>query len=245
VTDTAIIEKVKVSEQSQGVCVCALRCSSLSMASTSSENTKHSRFSTFKVFKFTGSKPPPPPPKDPNYIYPSSGNPSLLSLSSSRPPQRKPSTRGTLSVRTPSPAPSRTIQPSPSASVSASTLLPDQSPGTAKKRFFHKISGLRKRSASKSSRVSIPDDTTDDEGISRPWNFQVSGELRFDSFHSRHDLDLFLSSFSFLFIFSLRARAYNLSTTYTHTHARIYAHLAPYTHRRVVRSHVFRSSNGI
>ncbi|KAH9966198.1 hypothetical protein BGW80DRAFT_1343403 [Lactifluus volemus] len=120
------------------------------MASTSS-NTKHSRFSTFKVFKFTGSKPPPPPPKDANYVYSSSFNHSLLSF-----------THLTL----------RSIQPSPCGSASVCTLSPDQSPNKCKGGFFRKISGLRKRSASKNSRVANPDDTTDDEDISPPWNFQ-------------------------------------------------------------------------
>jgi hypothetical protein len=183
------------------------------MASTS----KHSRFSTFKVFKFTGSKPPPPPPKDANYVYSSSSlNHSLLSFSSPHSVHGKTTASSSLSVRTPSPSPSRAIQPSPCDSASVSTLSPDQCPNKGKGGFFRKISGLRKRSASKNSRVANPDDTTDDEDISPPWNFQVSSP--------RPVLGMALKSPSFLlffFYYLLHALARNVRQhNRTHTHIR-------------------------
>jgi hypothetical protein len=207
--------------------------------SSTSPNTKHSRFSTFKVFKFTGSKPPPPPPKDANYVYSSSLNHSLLSFTSPQSTHGKTTASSSLSVRTPSPSPSRAIQPSPSGSASVCTLSPDQSPNNSKRGFFRKISGLRKRSTSKNSRVTNPDETTDDEGISLPWNFQVSSP-RLGSFGSRHGLKiLFFPSFLFPFLlYSSRARTQCPTTIQSHAHTRIYAHLASHTHRRSVRSHV-------
>jgi hypothetical protein len=191
--------------------VCARESLSLSsMASTS----KHSRFSTFKVFKFTGSKPPPPPPKDVNYVYSSSSlNHSLLSFSSPHSVHGKTTASSSLSVRTPSPSPSRAIQPSPCDSASVSTLSPDQCPNKGKGGFFRKISGLRKRSASKNSLVTNPDDTTDDESISLPWNFQVSSP-RLPSFGSRHGLKIPpLLSFSFSLLPSSRARTHTRAYT--------------------------------
>lgn len=165
------------------------------MASTTQQHSS-SRFSTFKIFRLAGSKPPPPPPKDAIYLYPSANNPSLVSLSnksvhsSSSPKQTHPS--GPLSIRSPSPTPSRALQTSspqqlhppppvyqqhqspPASSSSSATLSPDLSSGSSKRGFFRKMSGLRKRSASKSSHMTTTEDATDDESISRPWNFQVS-----------------------------------------------------------------------
>jgi hypothetical protein len=173
------------------------------MASSSSSSTKQSssRFSTFKVFRFTGSKPPRPPPKDPNYLYPASNNPSLVSVSNqslysqpplptstcSAPPQfsrSKTNLNGALSIRSPSPTPSRLLQPSPqheqqqqpppSSMSASSTLTPDSSSSGGKRGFFRKMSTIGKRSASKPPRVATVDGATDDESISRPWNVQVS-----------------------------------------------------------------------
>jgi hypothetical protein len=191
------------------------------MASTST-NTKHSRFSTFKVFKFSGSKPPPPPPKDTNYIYSTSVNPSLVSFNSPQSAHGKPSTCSTLSVRSPCPALSRAIQQSPPASVSMSAPSSDQNPSPGKRGFFRKISGLRKRSASKSSRVTNPDDTTDDEAISRPWNFQVR-KLRFSPFGARHGLDPFSRLFSFFTRSHAMSDNYTITRTRTHPHVRSFS----------------------
>ena len=160
------------------------------MASTTQQHSS-SRFSTLKLFRLAGSKPPPPPPKDAVYLYPSAKNPSLVSLSnqsvhpSSSPKQTNPA--GPLSIRSPSPTPSRVLQssspqqlyPLPPVyqqhqSPPTSTLSPDLSSGSSKKSFFRKMSGFRKRSASKSPQMTSPEDATDDESISLPWNFQVS-----------------------------------------------------------------------
>jgi hypothetical protein len=161
------------------------------MAST----TQHpsSRFSTLKIFRLASSKPPPPPPKDAVYLYPSANNPSLLSLSNqslattASPRQTNPT--GASSIRSPSPSPSRVLQSSspqqvhppppgyhqsPSASMSSSTLSPDSGSGSSKRSFIRKLSNIGRRSASKSSRVASSEDASDDESISRPWNFQVS-----------------------------------------------------------------------
>jgi hypothetical protein len=173
------------------------------MASSTSTKQHSSRFSTFKVFRFTGSKPPRPPPKDPNYLYPASNNPSLVSLSNqsicSQPPlptstsscpSQNPKNRahgsGALSLRSPSPTPSRILQssphqrhqpppplPIPLPSMSTSTLVPDSSSSSGKRGFFRKMSTIGKRPASKSSRATSVDDATDDESISRPYNVQV------------------------------------------------------------------------
>jgi len=184
---------VKSSELRERVKV-SLRASS--MASTTQQHSS-SRFSTFKIFRLAGSKPPPPPPKDAIYLYPSTNNPSLVSLSnksvhsSSSPKQTNPS--GPLSIRSPSPTPSRVLQSSspqqlhpppppvyqqhqspPASTSSSATLSPDLGSSSSKRSFFRKMSGLRKRSASKSSHMTTTEDATDDESISRPWNFQVS-----------------------------------------------------------------------
>ena len=187
------------------------------MASSSSTKQPSSRFSTFKVFRFTGSKPPRPPPKDPNYLYPASNNPSLVSLSNqslcsqhtstssvpSQTPKNRTNGNGALSIRSQSPTPSRLLQsspqqqhqsPPPPPSMSASTLVPDSSSSGGRRGFFRKMSTIGKRSASKSSRVPTVDDATDDESISRPYNVQVSP--LFSSHLSGHDLIFF--SFSFL-----------------------------------------------
>lgn len=163
------------------------------MASTTQHSS--SRFSTLKIFRLASSKPPPPPPKDAVYLYPSANNPSLLSLSNqsvattASPKQTNPS--GASSIRSPSPTPSRVLQScspqqihppppgyqqhqSPSASMSSSTLSPDSGSGSGKRSFIRKLSNIGRRSTSKSSRVASTEDASDDEAISRPWNFQVS-----------------------------------------------------------------------
>ena len=185
-----------------------------------SSNTKQtSRFSTLKIFNFTSSKPPPPPPKDAHYLYASSSrNPSVVSFSNqstlspdSESQQPSPYKSNACSVRSPSPAPSRILQPtlhpqchseqqqqlsqkSPPPSIANSSRTLDPSSAGSKKSFFRKVSSLRKRSASKCSRVTVTnvDDATDDESISLPWNVQVSVPL----LSSLHDLDV--SSLSFL-----------------------------------------------
>jgi hypothetical protein len=170
------------------------------MASSPSTKQSSSRFSTFKVFRFTGSKPPRPPPKDPNYLYPASNNPSLVSVSNqslySQPPlpastssapsqstRNKANGNGALSIRSPSPTPSRILQsspqcqqqhPPPPSMSTSSTLVPDSSLSGGKRGFFRKMSTIGKRSAPKPSRANTVDDVTDDESISRPWNVQVS-----------------------------------------------------------------------
>ncbi|KAI9451430.1 hypothetical protein BJY52DRAFT_1154569 [Lactarius psammicola] len=153
------------------------------MASTSTKQS--SRFSTLKVFKFTSSKPPPPPPKDAHYLYASSSkNPSVVSFSNQSvlsPDSDSPS--ACKSIRSPSPAPSRMLQShfqpeqhqsqqSPPPSIMSSSRTLDPSSASSKKSFFRKVSSLRKRSASKNSRVTSVDDATDDESISLPYNVQ-------------------------------------------------------------------------
>ncbi|KAH9054893.1 hypothetical protein EDB87DRAFT_1407777 [Lactarius vividus] len=154
------------------------------MAST--DTKKSSRFSTFKVFGFTSSKPPPPPPKDAHYLYASSSrNPSVASFSNQSvlSPDSDPQPSACKSIRSPSPAPSRMLQPqfqpeqhrsqqSPPPSILTLSRTLDSSPSSSKKGFFRKVSSFRKRSASKSSRVTNVDDATDDESISLPWNVQ-------------------------------------------------------------------------
>lgn len=173
------------------------------MASTNTKNT--SRFSTFKIFNFTSSKPPPLPPKDAHYLYASSSrNPSVVSfsnqsaLSPDSDPQHPAYKSNPCSIRCPSPSPSRILQPalhpqchseqhqSPPPSLFSSSRTLDPSSAGSKKSFFRKVSNLRKRSASKSSRVTNVDDATDDESISLPYNVQVS--LSFLS--GPHDLDV-------------------------------------------------------
>jgi hypothetical protein len=201
------------------------------MASSPSTKQSSSRFSTFKVFRFTGSKPPRPPPKDPNYLYPASNNPSLVSLSNqslySQPPlpaststapsqfsRNKTNGNGALSIRSPSPTPSRILQsssqcqqqqppPLPSMS-SSSTLAPDSGSSNGKRGFFRKMSTIGKRSASKPSRADTVDDVSDVESISRPYNVQVSPLLS----ALLPDLDLISSSFFFF----RRARAMSVET---------------------------------
>jgi hypothetical protein len=177
------------------------------MAST---NTKHtSRFSTFKIFNFTSSKPPPLPPKDAHYLYASSSrNPSVVSfsnqstLSPDSDPQPSAYKSNPCSIRCPSPSPSRILQhpqcnseqqQSPPPSIFSSSRTLDPSSAGSKKSFFRKVSSLRKRSASKNSRVTNVDDATDDESISLPYNVQVSRSF----LSGLHDLDVSsLSSFS-------------------------------------------------
>ena len=233
------------------------------MASSPSTKQSSSRFSTFKVFRFTGSKPPRPPPKDPNYLYPASNNPSLVSLSNqslySQPPlpaststapsqfsRNKTNGNGALSIRSPSPTPSRILQsssqcqqqqppPLPSMS-SSSTLAPDSGSSNGKRGFFRKMSTIGKRSASKPSRADTVDDVSDVESISRPYNVQVSPLLS----ALLPDLDLISSSF----FFSAAPAQCPLK------HAHPYDNIAPYSHRRIVRCHslvfslVFGALNG-
>lgn len=183
----------------------------------SSTNTKQSsRFSTLKIFNFTSSKPPRPPPKDAHYLYASSStNPSVVSfsnqstLSPDSDPQRPPYKSTASSLRCPSPAPSRVLQQTPHPQCHSEQLHSQQSPpssiltssrsrsldpvsATSKKGFFRKVTSLRKRSASKSSRVTSVEDVTDDESISLPWNVQVSLSFLF----CLHGLDM--SSLSLL-----------------------------------------------
>src|SRR6266404_8343084 len=165
----------------------------------SSKTKQSSRFSTFKIFKFSSSKPPPPPPKDAHYLYASSSrNPSVVSFSNQSvlPSDSDPQSStcrsngcAAVSVRTPSPAPSRMLHPtsrsqsqlerfqpqqSPPSSILTSAQTPDPPSLSSKKSIFRKVSTFRKRSTSKSSPVASLDDATDDESISPPWNFQVS-----------------------------------------------------------------------
>ena len=167
------------------------------MASTNPKKT--SRFSTLKVFNFSSSKPPPLPPKDAHYLYASSSrNPSVVSFSNQstlspdsdpQPSAYKSNGCAAMSIRSPSPTPSRILQPtphpqlqleqhrsrhSPPPSLVTSSRTSEPSSASSKKSFFRKVSSLRKRSASKSSRVTNADDATDDESISHPWNVQVS-----------------------------------------------------------------------
>ncbi|KAH9027536.1 hypothetical protein EDB83DRAFT_1919118 [Lactarius deliciosus] len=168
------------------------------MASTDAK--KSSRFSTFKVFGFTSSKPPPPPPKDAHYLYASSSrNPSVASFSNQSvlSPDSDPQFSTCKSIRSPSPAPSRMLQPqlqpeqhqsqqSPPASILTLSRSRDPSSSTSsKKGFFRKVSSFRKRSASKNSRVTNIDDATDDESISLPWNVQVTPHPHRRSFPRR------------------------------------------------------------
>ncbi|KAF8259328.1 hypothetical protein EI94DRAFT_1751867 [Lactarius quietus] len=114
-------------------------------------STNKSRFSTLKIFNFTSSKPPPLPPKDAHYLYASSSRnpPRVLQQPLHLQPQQSP----------------------PQSIINSSRSLAP-SPASSKKSFFRKVSSLRKRSASKSSRVTSVDDATDDESISLPWNVQ-------------------------------------------------------------------------
>jgi hypothetical protein len=221
------------------------------MASSPSTKQSSSRFSTFKVFRFTGSKPPRPPPKDPNYLYPASNNPSLVSLSNqslySQPPlpaststapsqcsRNKTNGNGALSIRSPSPTPSRILQSSPQCQQqqqqplpsmsSSSTLAPDSGSSNGRRGFFRKMSTIGKRSASRPSRANTVDDATDDESISRPYNVQVSP--LFSSLRS--DVDPIPSSN----FFSAAPAQCPLK------HARTYDNIAPYSHRRIVRCYL-------
>jgi hypothetical protein len=175
------------------------------MAST---NTKSSRFSTLKIFNFTSSKPPRPPPKDAHYLYAaSSRNPSVVSfsnqstLSPDSDPQHAAYKSTACSLRCPSPSPSRILQPTPHPQCHSEQLHSQQSPppsifnssrsvdpvsASSKKSFLRKVSSFRKRSASKSSRVTSVEDPTDDESISLPWNVQVSVSVLF----GLHGLDI-------------------------------------------------------
>jgi hypothetical protein len=222
--------------------------SSTSMASTTQHSS--SRFSTLKIFRLAGSKPPPPPPKDAVYLYPSANNPSLLSLSNqsvaptASPKQTNPS--GPLSIRSPSPTPSRVLQsssplqkhPPPSGyhqhqspSMSSSTLSPDSGSGSSKRGFLRKLSNIGRRSESKSSRMSSTEDASDDESISRPWNFQVSPPFS----HHIHAWTLtFFPSCHFLSIppsWNVRLPTTRTRIYYVHTHTPVHDNIAPYPHR--------------
>ncbi|KAH9017372.1 hypothetical protein EDB85DRAFT_669366 [Lactarius pseudohatsudake] len=169
------------------------------MAST--DTKKSSRFSTFKVFGFASPKPPPLPPKDAHYLYASSSrNPSVASFSNQSvlSPDSDPQPSACKSIRSPSPAPSRMLQPQlqpephqsqqsppPSILTLSRTRTLDPPSSSSKKGFFRKVSSFRKRSASKSSRVTNIDDATDDESISLPWNVQVTPHSHRRSFPRR------------------------------------------------------------
>jgi hypothetical protein len=207
-------------------------------SSSSTKQHSSSRFSTFKVFRFTGSKPPRPPPKDPNYLYPASNNPSLVSLSNqslcsqhtsassvpSQTPKNRSNGNGALSVRSQSPTPSRLLQSSPQQqlqeqqppppSMSSSTLVPDSSSSSGTRGFFRKMSTIGKRSASKPRRAATVDDSTDEESISRPYNVQVSP--LFSCHLSGHNLIFFSFPFCRARVMSVRTRSYDNTAPYPH-----------------------------
>jgi hypothetical protein len=147
-----------------------------------------SRFSTLKVFNFaagggngsklpdpSGSSPPPLPPKDRYYLF----NKSMSSLSPDA--YSMPSTPL-------SPAFRRGANPSASSQSTVDLHEFGASPGPsglssaqAKKGFFGKLASKSKRGQkSSSTRRSPPADDiqsqapSEDDGISLPWNFQVS-----------------------------------------------------------------------
>jgi hypothetical protein len=93
------------------------------------------------------------------------------------------------------------------------------------------MSGLRKRSASKSSHMTTTEDATDDESISRPWNFQVS------PFHLSHSPMVLTQNFlpsSPLFLFLAApvecSFTHTRTSLHTHAHTRTRADIAPYPH---------------
>jgi hypothetical protein len=229
------------------------------MASTTQHSS--SRFSTLKIFRLASSKPPPPPPKDAVYLYASANNQSLLSLSNqsvrpTTPSPKQTNSNGPLSIRSPSPTPSRVLQPSspqqqhpsapgyhqhqsPSTSMSSSTLSPDHGSGSSKRSFIRKLSNIGRRSASKSSRVASTEEASDDESISRPWNFQVSPHFS-PSLLYAWALTFFFLVFSFLFLVTRAECSFTHTRTLTHTDT--CCNIAPYPHRRSVRSHNFQSA---
>jgi hypothetical protein len=144
-----------------------------------------SRFSTLKVFNFAGgagskadpngSSPPPPPPKDRYYLF----NKSMSSLSPASFSMPSTPLSPGFRRRDLSSAPSQSTvdlhefggSKSPPGPSGESSLHP-------KKSFFGKLAAKSKRS--QKSRWSPPADDTqspapsEDDGISLPWNFQVS-----------------------------------------------------------------------
>lgn len=141
-----------------------------------------SRFSTLKVFKFAGaaaSKPPPLPPKDPYYLK--NTNPSLTSLS----PDSLSLPGTPLSpqyARRGSPNPSSSNMSLISSAASMSPPLVQDQPAsvshpkkdTNAKGFFKFAKRSPRPPTASSSELSQSPPATDDEGISLPWNFQVS-----------------------------------------------------------------------
>jgi len=134
-----------------------------------------SRFSTLKVFNFAGGSksdngtlmPPPPPPKDRYYLY----NKSMSSLSPNS--FSMPSTP--LSVGF---SPSGPSQSTADLHEFGSSLSPSsQSSAPAKRGFFGKMASKSKRNPrpvtpkTPDTQSPVP---TEDDGISLPWNFQVS-----------------------------------------------------------------------
>ncbi|KAG2031973.1 hypothetical protein BDR03DRAFT_78114 [Suillus americanus] len=139
----------------------------------------NSRFSTLKVFKFNKERPPPPPPpKDNQYFqqglqvqggpYGSSKslyNPSVTSLSP--PADLLPSLPTTPDYN----------RASPESSPSVRSFGPAMSIESEKsKRNIFKFSSMGKRNKSARNLIEAedPEPPQEDEGISNPWNFQVS-----------------------------------------------------------------------
>jgi hypothetical protein len=139
----------------------------------------NSRFSTLKVFKFNKERPPPPPPpKDDQYFqqglqvqggpYGSSKslyNPSVTSLSP--PADLLPSLPTTPDYN----------RASPESAPSVRSFGPAMSIESEKsKRNIFKFSSITKRNRSTRNLIETedPEPPQEDEGISGPWNFQVS-----------------------------------------------------------------------
>ncbi|KAI9454080.1 hypothetical protein F5148DRAFT_447587 [Russula earlei] len=146
--------------------------------------------------------PPPPKDPNYLYSQSNNPSVASLSQNQSRPPSNSPKAaslspkynangNGARSVRSLSPTPTRAAQfpqqlqqqllqpqphllePSPPAYSSASTSSQDPNSGAGKRGFFRKVSSLRKRSTSKNLRpTTAVEEPTNDESISRPWNFQ-------------------------------------------------------------------------
>ena len=166
------------------------------MASTNTASSppnstlKTSRFSTLKVFKFASKeknlKPPPLPPKDAYYLR----NRSLASLSPdslSLPPNSPLSPQPIYQyARKHSPEPHQTHPSQSTMSLVSSAASAKSSPSAERSRLQSQKKALSflkfpKRSPKSPSAKSVgsseqlePPPSTDDEGISLPWNFQVS-----------------------------------------------------------------------
>lgn len=157
-------------------------------SSPPNSTSKTSRFSTLKVFKFSSKeknlKPPPLPPKDAYYLR----NRSLASLSPdslSLPPNSPLSPQPIYQyARKPSPEPHQTHPSQSTMSLVSSAASAKSSPSAERSRPQSQKKALSflkfpKRSPKSPSVKSVgtseqlePPPSTDDEGISLPWNFQ-------------------------------------------------------------------------